>query len=173
MPSKISKLSSPVVLGLDPGYDRVGWAIATINSVHDISVLDFGCITTDRKQTRSFRYNQIFTQLTELVSEHQIAELAIEELFFAKNTTTAMHVAEARGVMLTVAFQHNLAISEYSPPQIKLAVTGDGRASKTALTKMVKLQLRLDEKKVPDDSYDALGLLITHAVLKNSAQVKT
>ncbi len=152
------------LLGIDPGYDRVGWAIGQVNGAK-IAVLGFGCIETDKNQTLIQRYQQIDTQLQEILEQFQPVEAAIESLFFFKNQTTAMHVSEARGVIISCLFRHQVGFAEYTPLQIKQAVTGFGRADKKAVEKMVRLQLGLTQtnEKILDDTMDALAILITHA----------
>lgn len=153
---------SKIVLAIDPGFDRVGWAVAAADSVHQISIKDFGCITTDRQHKLARRYQTISQEVESIIQQYQPVELAIEQIFFAKSTTTALKVSEARGVILATAIRYGLKIWEYSPPQIKLAVTGNGKADKAAMAKMLRLQLNLTGP-LQDDAADALGLIITHA----------
>lgn len=153
------------VLGIDPGYDRVGWAIADIQTVHNIKLLEYGSITTTKKTTLSSRYLDIDAQLTSIILTHKPEKLAIEKVFFAQNTTTALQVAEARGVILSCSVRHKLSLAEYAPNQIKLAAAGHGTASKADIKKMVQLQLKPSRTNLLDDTYDALAILITDAVL--------
>ncbi len=166
----MSDIRTPVaitLLGIDPGYDRVGWAIGQVTGAQ-IVALDFGCIETDKTQTLIERYHQIDRELTQVIQKYQPSEAAVESLFFFKNQTTAMHVSEARGVIISCLFRYQVGFAEYTPLQIKQAVAGFGRADKQAVDKMVRLQLKLDErqpsgKKVLDDTMDALAIMITHA----------
>lgn len=156
-----------VVIGIDPGFDRVGWAVGQAEA-GTLSILDFNCIQTKKTEPLVRRYHQIDQELHMVLEQYQPTEAAIESLFFAKNQTTAMHVAEARGVIISCLFRHQVPYSEYTPLQIKQAVTGYGRADKVAVEKMVRLQLRLPElpgksAKILDDTLDALAIVVTHA----------
>lgn len=153
-----------VILGIDPGYDRIGWAIGETNKAKP-KIISFGCIETQRNSTLSQRYQQIEAELTEIIKKHQPDALAIEQLFFARNTTTALKVAEARGVILSCCARHQLEIFEYHPNKIKLTTTGHGKADKKAMEKMVRLQLDLPDEKIIDDTIDALAIILTHSVL--------
>lgn len=158
------------VLAIDPGYDRLGWAIGEIKK-RDVTPLAYDCITTDRKKERFARYETLATELRAIIEEYKPSTLAIEQLFFSKNTTTAMKVAEARGVIFHLCSSYDMEIVEYNPGHIKQAVTGHGQADKRAVEKMVRAQLRLTDQKLLDDTLDALAILITHAA--RSAFAKT
>lgn len=154
----------PILLAIDPGYDRVGWAVGNARSAFKLDLLAYGCIQTNSKKSLIERYQAIDTELTEIIKTHQPTIMAIESLFFTNNQKTALHVSEARGVIISCAFRHQLSVDEYTPLQIKQGVTGYGRADKAAVEKMVRLQLKLPtQTKIIDDTLDALGLLITHA----------
>jgi len=158
---------------IDPGYDRVGWAVGTLVK-KKLVPKKYGCITTDRNQTIFQRYHRIETELTAIIEEIQPEEMAIEALFFSRNTTTAIRVSEAKGIIISCALQHNLTISEYTPSEIKQAVTGNGKASKEAVDKMVRMQLNIHkEQKIIDDAMDAIALLLTHSASRNLAQKRT
>ncbi len=157
-----SSSSRTTVLAIDPGYDRLGWAVGSIRK-RDVEPLAYDCITTDRSQDRFTRFQTIATELQSVIEEYQPSVLAIEQLFFSKNTTTALKVAEARGVIFHLCGGHGMEIVEYNPGHIKEAVTGHGRADKKAVEKMVRAQLELTEKTLLDDTLDALAVLITHA----------
>lgn len=157
-----------IILGIDPGYDRCGWSIGKkINGQYQL--LDFSVIQTDKKAQIFDRFKQIGQRLQELISEFQPEHLAIENLYFSKNTSTAMRVAEIRGLIIGLALQNQLQIFEYDPVSIKLAVTGNGRADKTSVAKLVLAQLKLqpaksESAKIVDDAMDALAVGLTHAV---------
>jgi crossover junction endodeoxyribonuclease RuvC len=155
-------MSARIVLAIDPGYDRLGWAVGEISG-NTATPLAYDCITTNRDEDRLQRYQDLAQQLQAVLEKHEPELLAIEQLFFSKNTTTAMKVAEARGVIFHLCSQHGLEIKEYHPSHIKQAVTGQGNASKRAVEKMVRMQLNLKGEKLLDDTLDALALLITHA----------
>ncbi len=160
-----------VVIGLDPGYDRLGWAVAYWQQ--RLRVIDHGCITTNKKQSLAERYLDMLQQLESVLTTHKPQVAVIEALFFSKNQTTALKVAEARGVVLAALARNKLKIVEYSPNQVKLAVTGYGNADKVAMQKMIQLQVVLpdgpsalikkgESKKILDDTFDAMGLALTY-----------
>lgn len=154
-----------ILLGIDPGYDRLGWAVGELQPAGKVRVLDFGCITTSAKDTLFDRYQVLLQELTTLLETHQPTETAIEMLYFSKNTTTALKVSEARGIIISSCMQAGCEIFEYNPMTIKQAVTGSGTADKRAVTKMIQLQMQLPQKpqKILDDTMDALAILLTHA----------
>ncbi len=155
--------NSPLILGLDPGYDRLGWGMAQqINSSWQKVV--YGCIETDRHQSLLARYQQLETDLSDLIIQYHPEEAALETLFFNHNQTTAMAVSEARGIILATLLHHHLPIAQYSPSQIKLTTTGYGRADKLAMEKMVRLEFKLPTDKIRDDALDALAVVLTHQV---------
>lgn len=155
-----SKKSIPTrnrTLGVDPGFDRLGVSI-----VEDHEVLFSTCIETDRKTTHAERLFKIGQEIKTVIDKWQPQSLAIEKLFFNQNTTNALKVSEARGVVLYEATRSNLDIHEYSPQEIKIAVTGYGKADKRSVEGMVRKLVRLPSKKMLDDELDAVALCITH-----------
>lgn len=152
-----------IILGIDPGYDRLGWAICQKEGTH-LKVLEYGCIQTQAKDELYQRYQALITKLTEIIDRWQPQDLAIEKLYFSRNTTTAIKVAETRGLIITLALQKQLQITDYNPNQIKVAATGYGKADKKAVEKMVRLQLNLKNTKIIDDTLDALAICLTHSV---------
>jgi len=157
-------MANPIIIGIDPGYDRLGWAIARYGN-NAWQIFEHGCIITDRQGKIEDRYQQILEDLTAIIKRHQPEEAAIETLFWFKNQSTAMQVSEARGLILATLLKAGLKISQYTPLQIKQAVTGYGRADKKAVEKMVRLELAIDQnsaKEILDDTFDALALLICH-----------
>lgn len=155
-----------IVLGIDPGYDRVGWAILEENTKGKCSVIECGCIQTKKTDEIFLRYKSIITQLQENISKYQPEILAIESIFFSNNQKTAIRVSEARGVILGALIPSIDIITEYTPNQIKLAVTGYGNADKAAVEKMVKLQVALPNAKLIDDTIDAIAIAFTQIVSK-------
>lgn len=150
-------------MGFDPGYDRLGWAVGEVEKGAIQQLTAYGAIITDPHQTLHQRYSQMLTELETLVITHHPTAAAIESLFFATNRKTALHVSEARGILISVLLRHHCELSEYTPLQIKQAVTGYGNAEKTAVDKMVRLQLKLPDTKILDDTMDALAVLLTYA----------
>jgi crossover junction endodeoxyribonuclease RuvC len=158
------------ILGIDPGIGRCGWGVLeTRNS--KLEVKGFGCIETSSKKAIPERLQEIYQEITRIIKVHQPDALAIEELFFNTNAKTAFVVGQARGVILLAAAQHNLEIAIYTPLQVKLALTGYGRAEKPQVGQMVKVLLSLKEVPKPDDTADALAIAITHAFSAKTARL--
>jgi crossover junction endodeoxyribonuclease RuvC len=151
------------ILGIDPGFDRLGICILEKEGNKE-TLLFSTCITTSKKDLFAARLEIIGKELTSILTIYQPQELAIEKLFFAKNQTTAMSVAEVRGVLLYLCHTQGLTIHEYSPPEIKLAVTGYGKASKDDIAHMVPkiLGTHLDTALL-DDELDAIAIALTHS----------
>ncbi len=157
-------MTNPIIIGIDPGYDRLGWAVAQKNpgAWH---IFDQGCIVTDRQQEIEQRFQQILDELSAIIQRYQPQEAAVETLFWFKNQSSAMKVSEARGLIITNLLNAGIKISQYTPLQIKQAITGYGRADKKAVEKMVRLELAIDQneaKNIIDDTFDALALVICH-----------
>jgi crossover junction endodeoxyribonuclease RuvC len=151
-----------VCLGIDPGYDRVGWAVGEIKG-SQLQPIAYGLIQTDKHQTHFVRYQQVEAELSAILNQYQPVEAAIETLFFSNNQTTAMKVSEIRGIIISTLLRSKVECFEYNPSQIKLTVTGFGKADKKAVEKMIRLQLKLPAEKVIDDTLDALAILLTHS----------
>lgn len=146
-------------LGIDPGYHRCGWGIIEKQG-NRFTAIDYGCIETDKHDEFSTRIQQIYTEISQIIDLHQPKSIGVEELFFAKNTTTAMKVAQARGVILLSGKEKGLILAELTPNQIKQAITGQGSADKKQMQQMVKILLNLDKIPRPDDAADALAVAI-------------
>lgn len=126
-------------------------------------LVDAGVIRTPVKEDDAVRLQTIFEEITDIIADTKPQEMSIEKLFFAQNVTTAMTVAQARGVVLLAGIQAGLTIAEYTPLQIKQALTGYGRAEKKQMQEMVRVLLGLKEVPKPDDCADALAAALTHA----------
>ncbi|MDD2627592.1 MAG: crossover junction endodeoxyribonuclease RuvC [Clostridia bacterium] len=150
-----------IVLGIDPGFARLGYGIIDYSSCK-YKVIEYGTITTKAGDLLHDRLKKISYDLKEVISRYKIDSVAIEELFFNTNTKTAIHVAEARGVILLTLAEANIDIYEYTPLQAKQAVVGYGRADKKQMQDMVKRFLKLEKMPKLDDTTDALGLAICH-----------
>ncbi len=150
-----------VILGIDPGYAIVGFGVVEFNK-NQFSVLGFGAITTPAEMPFEKRLETIFDDMTEILTKYRPDCLAIEKLFFNTNQKTAIDVAQARGVTILPAIKMSVPIFEYTPLQVKNAVTGFGRAEKKQVQEMIRRTLNLKEVPKPDDTADALGLAITH-----------
>ena len=150
------------VLGIDPGYAIVGYGAIDFTG-NKFTVLTYGAITTKAGLLFTTRLEEIYNDMTTLLNRVQPDALAIEKLFFNTNTTTAMDVAHARGVILLAARQQGVPVFEYTPPQVKSAVTGYGLAEKKQVMEMTKNILGLQKVPKPDDTADALAIAICHA----------
>ena len=159
------------ILGIDPGIGRLGWGVIGVHG-SSFTVHSFGCIETKATLSVEARLLQIYTTLTEIIEKEKPEALAVEELFFNTNVTTAMVVGQARGVVLLLGAQHNLSVGIYTPLQVKVAVTGFGRAEKAQVGQMVKVILKLPAVPKPDDTADALAVAITHAFSYKTLRVK-
>ncbi len=150
-----------IILGIDPGVAMVGYSIVECKG-NNVKAIDYGCIITKAEEHFPDRIKTIYDRLLEIIDEYQPDDLAIEELFFNKNVKTAIMVGQARGVEILAAVNRGLDIYEYTPLQIKQAVTGYGRADKKQVQQMVKMILNLKETPKPDDVADALAIAICH-----------
>jgi crossover junction endodeoxyribonuclease RuvC len=151
------------ILGIDPGTGILGFGVIEAFK-GKAKLVDAGVIRTPVKEDDSVRLQTIFDELTDIIAQTDPQEMAVEKLFFAQNVTTAMTVAQARGVVLLAGRQANLKIFEYTPLQIKQALTGYGRAEKQQIQEMVRIVLNLNEPPRPDDCADALAAAITHSM---------
>lgn len=151
-----------VILGIDPGYAIVGYGVVNYNA-NRFSVLEYGAVTTEAGNKFTSRLSKIYNDINELILRLKPDALSIEKLYFNTNTTTAIDVAQARGVILLAATNNNIPVFEYTPLQVKSAVTGYGRAEKKQVMEMVKNLLRLEKVPKPDDTADALAIAVCHA----------
>lgn len=155
------------ILGIDPGTGIMGFGV--IDLVTDkYKMIDGGVIRTHKDDSDAHRLAIIHEELTSIIQENKPNIMVVEKLFFAQNVTTAMSVSQARGVILLAGRQANLDIFEYTPLQIKQALTGYGRAEKKQIQEMVRILLNLKKAPTPDDCADAFAAAITHAMnIKN------
>ena len=149
------------VLGIDPGLATMGWGLIESERGQQ-RLLDVGAIITTPKQTLPERLLQIQTDMQTLLTLHQPDEIAFEELFFARNVTTALTVGAARGVAVAVCAAYTHKLYEYTPMQVKQALVGWGGADKRQIQQMVKLLLHMDDIIRPDDAADAVAIAMTH-----------
>jgi crossover junction endodeoxyribonuclease RuvC len=148
------------VLAIDPGYDRCGIAvIERVNSKEH--VVHSQCFVTDRTRTFPERLTSIGTEVERILTVHKPDMVAIEALYWGTNQKTAMGVAEVRGMLIYLTGKARLPLYEYTPPQVKTGVTGDGRSDKIQVTAMVKRLVKLPPGKRHDDEYDAIALGLT------------
>lgn len=152
------------ILGIDPGTGILGFGVIDSDGFGKAKLVDAGVIRTPAKQEDSIRLMTIFDELTEIINETKPNVMVVEKLFFAQNVTTAMTVSQARGVVLLTGIKAGLELHEYTPLQIKQALTGYGRADKKQIQEMVKIILGLKEVPQPDDCADALAAAICHSM---------
>ena len=150
------------IIGIDPGTGILGFGIIEASS-GKTQLVDAGVIRTPVKEDDAVRLSTIFDELSDIIADTKPTEMAVEKLFFAQNVTTAMTVAQARGVVLLAGQQAGLKITEYTPLQIKQTLTGYGRADKKQMQEMVRILLGLKEVPKPDDCADALATALMHA----------
>lgn len=150
-----------IVVGIDPGLARVGYGVLSRGDRHP-TPLAFGCIETGSDRSTGERLLEIYENVSAILDRYEPAWVAVEQLFFSRNVTSAMRVSEARGVLLLAAQQREIPIAEYTPDQIKQAVTGSGRAEKQQVQEMMRRLLRLQEIPRPDDAADGLAVALCH-----------
>lgn len=151
------------ILGIDPGTGILGFGVIDVEK-GKVRMVDAGVIRTPVKEDDAVRLQTIYEELTDIIAQNKPQIMSVEKLFFAKNVTTAMTVAQARGVVLLTGKQAGMEIFEYTPMQIKQALTGYGRADKKQIQEMVRVILELKEVPKPDDCADALAAAITHSM---------
>ncbi len=152
-----------VILGLDPGLATLGYGVIKKEPRKKAEMLDYGVISTPKDENLAVRLCMIEKGLKQIIEKFKPDEIAVEELFFAKNVKTAIAVAHARGIILLTANKECGRLFEYTPLQIKQALTGYGRAEKIQIQQMVKTLLALKSIPKPDDAADALAVALTHA----------
>lgn len=155
------------ILGIDPGYATIGYGIVDYNNFH-FKTVGFGAVTTSPDEPFPKRLEHIYEDLTTIIARYKPDDISIEKLFFNTNTSTAIDVAQARGVILLAATQNGLDVFEYTPLQVKQSITGYGRAEKRQVMEMVKNLLDLSAVPRPDDTADALALAVCHGHSKGS-----
>ena len=152
-----------VILGFDPGIATLGYGVIKTEKGVKPQMLDYGIVSTPKEENIAVRLAMLEKGVKQLLDKYKPNEIAIEELFFAKNVKTAINVAHARGVVLLTCIKECGRIYEYTPLQIKQALTGYGRADKNQIQQMVKTTLRLKGIPRPDDAADALAVALCHA----------
>ena len=149
------------ILGIDPGYALLGYGVVDTGSIK-LTPVDYGVIETKPIEPLPKRLERLYDGMNQLITQYQPEAAVFEELFFYRNTTTALAVGAGRGVAILAAQQAGLPLYEYTPMQIKLAVTGNGHADKHAVQTMVRMLLSLSALPKPDDAADALAAAICH-----------
>lgn len=157
----MSSSASRKIIGIDPGTAILGYGV--VEGDNDPRIVGFGVIETAAEMDMPNRLVILHDAVTELLDAHQPDELAVEQLFFARNVTTAIAVGQARGVVLLAAAQKGIPVAEYSPSEIKNAIVGYGKADKRQMQEMVRILLGLPDVPQPDDAADALAVALCHA----------
>jgi crossover junction endodeoxyribonuclease RuvC len=159
-----------IVLGIDPGTARLGYGVVERQG-SALTMLDYGCLETINDRPLEQRLLLIHEGIDDLIETYRPEAVGVERLFFNRNVQTAMAVGQARGVVLLTAAQHGLPVLEYGPHEVKMAVTGYGRAPKDQVQRMVQLVLSMKELPRPDDAADALAVAVctAHAVTPGEA----
>ena len=158
------------IIGIDPGTGILGFGVVDFRrGSNKFKMVTAGVITTPAHTPTDERLEEIFNSLTEIINETKPDVMSIEKLFFARNVTTAISVAEARGVAMLTGRRAGISIAEYTPLQIKQTLTGYGKADKKQIQEMVRLNLGLTEAPKPYDCADALAAAITHAAMSRLA----
>lgn len=150
------------VLGIDPGYGRCGVAIVEKNGGQKEILVHSDCIETGKDDEFGDRLAAVTNACARLIAEYAPDCMALEKLYFSKNQKTAMHVAEVRGALLERAASLSLPVAEYTPGEVKSAVTSSGRADKKQLASMLHMLMRIEKKIKHDDEYDAIAIAVTH-----------
>ena len=150
-----------IVLGIDPGYALMGWGVVEAEGSR-MKLINYGCIETKAGVPMQNRLRALQLGVRDLLTMYKPDDVAFEELFFARNVTTALMVGAARGAAIIAAAEYTNNLYEYTPMQIKQAITGYGKADKKQIQQMVKLLLKLDDIPKPDDAADAIACAITH-----------
>lgn len=151
-----------IVLGVDPGLATLGWGVIEADRGRQ-RLVDYGCILTVPQQTFPERLQKIGEDTRRLLQRYRPDEIAFEELFFARNVTTALTVGAARGVCLAACAKYTRSLYEYTPMQVKQAIVGYGKAEKQQVQQMVRLLLHMEDIARPDDAADAIAIALTHA----------
>lgn len=162
MDKKMEKFVSTkeeIILGIDPGFGRVGFGIIGGNK-SNWKMMDYGCIETSAGKEFVERLAELYKKIVELIKKYHPTRMAVEELFFFKNLKTAINVGQARGVILLAGVENKLPVDEFTPLQIKQAITGYGRAEKTQMQKVVAVILNIKDKIKSDDAADALAVAL-------------
>lgn len=150
-----------LIVGIDPGTATTGYGLVR-ETDNGIEVVDFGVVVTPAGERPEIRLFQLYEALTKLMLLHRPQSGAVERLFFQRNVSTAIAVGQARGVAMLVMAQNSVPVAEYTPLEVKQAVTGYGKADKNQVQQMVKALLELEDIPRPDDAADALAIAICH-----------
>jgi len=151
-----------IILGVDPGTAHLGWAAVSYSS-GKINSSSYGCIVSNKEAKDELRLLKLFGELGKIIHQYKPEFASVETLYFAANAKTAIPVGQARGIVLLACAMSNIPVISYSPREIKLAITGDGNATKEQIQYMICKLLKLKKTPKPDDAADALAIALTHA----------
>jgi crossover junction endodeoxyribonuclease RuvC len=151
-----------LVIGIDPGTATTGFGVVRHLDNGQLDLIDFGIISTEAGEPMPDRLHVLYSELNQVLAKHKPEAAAVEKLFFQKNVTTAISVGQARGVALLALAQIDIPVEEYSPNEVKVAVSGYGGADKRQMQSMVKALLNMESNPEPDDAADALAVAICH-----------
>ncbi len=157
-----------IIMGTDPGVAKLGYAfIETKKKTKTLKTIDYGCIITSPDISEGDRLKKINNELNKLINKYKPKNIAVENVYFFKNTKTVMRVSQAKGVVLLVAAKKKIPVYEFTPLQMKMAITGFGKADKKQVQKMIQVILKLKNPPKQDDAADALGIAICQALKIN------
>lgn len=159
---------TPVVLGIDPGLTRCGYAV--VRATHTPELLALGVVTTPAGDELPDRLARLQADITQIFDEYSPSAVAVERVFFQHNTRTAMSVGQASGIVLALAAARGCEVAQYTPSQVKNAVAGDGAADKLAMQRMVQLRFGLKSLPTPADAADAAALAVCHIAMSPFAR---
>lgn len=157
-----------IVLGIDPGTATTGYAVVE-KGRKDVRLLSCGVVKTEKTKDSAVRLKEIFESLNRLIKKWKIEELAVELVFFNTNAKTVLAVGESRGVVKLAAARSSIPVFEYTPLQVKMALTGYGRAEKKQVGEMVRREFKLKVVPKPDDAADAVAIALTHCYSRKTA----
>ncbi len=150
-----------IILGIDPGTAALGYGVVS-GDKDNLKMVSYGCVTTEAKQAMPLRLHVLYKEVKKVIEKYRPDYLVVEEIFFAKNSKTAIKVGQARGVILLLGAECRVPVIDYTPLEVKQTITTYGRADKAQVQKMVQLLLKLPEIPEPDDAADALAIAICH-----------
>ncbi|MFC1599764.1 crossover junction endodeoxyribonuclease RuvC [Patescibacteria group bacterium] len=157
------------ILGIDPGTATTGYGVVE-EGPSGFRMITYGCITTSKDSELPARLNEIAFDLSIIISKFKPDYAAVEDIYFSKNTKTAISVAQARGVIMQKITEEQIPVTSYNPMQVKQAICSDGKAKKPQIQKMMQILLNLEDIPKPDDAADALAIAVTHGhCLKNQS----
>ena len=159
-----------IILGIDPGLAHTGWGVIETRGA-DARARAYGCVTTEAGEPIDIRLGRIYNEIQAVIERYEPTELAIENVYFAKNERSAIATAQARGVAIVACARRGLTVGEYTPMQIKQSVVGTGAATKEQVTYMVRRVLALDHDPSPDHAADALSAAVCHANVVRTTRI--